>query len=244
MEAELQRLSKRMAQLGLCSRREADSYIEQGLVKVNGQVAVLGQKVTEADRIDLAKQAHEAQAERVTIVLNKPVGYVSGTPEKDYQAAVELITAANQWADDTSRRTFKPHMLKGLAPAGRLDIDSTGLLVLTQDGRVAKQLIGEHSKTDKEYLVRVRGNLVPNGLALLNHGLSLDGEALKPAKVTWQNEDQLRFILRQGKKRQIRRMCELVGLRVVGLKRIRIGQVKLGNLPQGQWRFVRPDEQF
>ena len=239
MEAELQRLSKRMAQLGLCTRREADSYIEQGLVKVNGQVAVLGQKVTEADRIDLAKQAHEAQAERVTIVLNKPVGYVSGTPEKDYQAAMELITAANQWAEDSSRRTFKPHMLKGLAPAGRLDIDSTGLLVLTQDGRVAKHLIGENSKTDKEYLVRVRGQLVQNGLALLNHGLSLDGEALKPAKVTWQNEDQLRFILRQGKKRQIRRMCELVGL-----KRIRIGQVKLGNLPQGQWRFVRPDEQF
>ena len=175
MEAELQRLSKRMAQLGLCSRREADSYIEQGLVKVNGQVAVLGQKVSDNDRIDLAKQAHEAQAERVTIVLNKPVGFVSGTPEKDYKAAIELITADNQWAEDTSRRTFKPHMLKGLAPAGRLDIDSTGLLVLTQDGRVAKQLIGEHSKTDKEYLVRVRGELIPNGLALLNHGLSLDG---------------------------------------------------------------------
>lgn len=244
MEAELQRLSKRMAQLGLCSRREADSYIEQGLVKVNGQVAVLGQKVTEADRIDLAKQAHEAQAERVTIVLNKPVGYVSGTPEKDYQAAVELITAANQWAEDTSRRTFKPHMLRGLAPAGRLDIDSTGLLVLTQDGRVAKHLIGENSKTDKEYLVRVRGDLLPNGLALLNHGLSLDGEALRPAKVTWQNEDQLRFILRQGKKRQIRRMCEQVGLQVVGLKRIRIGNVQLGQLPAGQWRYLGAHERF
>lgn len=244
MELESMRLSKRMAQLGLCSRREADTYIEQGLVKVNGVVAILGQKVTEADRIDLAKQAHEAQAERVTILLNKPVGFVSGSPEKEYRAAIELITAQNHWNEDTSRRRFKPFMLKGLAPAGRLDIDSTGLLVLTQDGRVAKHLIGEDSRTDKEYLVRVRGQIQPNGLALLNHGLSLDGEALKPAKVTWQNEDQLRFILRQGKKRQIRRMCELVGLRVIGLKRIRIGQVKLGNLPQGQWRFVRPEEQF
>ena len=92
------------------------------------------------------------------------------------------------------------------------------MLVLTQDGRIAKQLIGENSSSEKEYLVRVRGKLDDKGLALLNHGLSLDGEKLRPAKVEWQNEDQLRFILRQGKKRQIRRMCELVGLRVVGLK--------------------------
>ena len=116
--------------------------------------------------------------------------------------------------------------------------------MLTQDGRVARQLIGEDSTLDKEYLVRVRGQLVQNGLALLNHGLSLDGEALKPAKVTWQNEDQLRFILRQGKKRQIRRMCEQVGLKVVGLKRIRMGRITLGSLPVGQWRYLAPNERF
>ena len=131
-----------------------------------------------------------------------------------------------------------------MAPAGRLDIDSVGLLVLTQDGRIAKQLIGENSSSEKEYLVRVRGKLDDKGLALLNHGLSLDGEKLRPAKVEWQNEDQLRFILRQGKKRQIRRMCELVGLRVVGLKRIRMGKVKLGRLPPGKWRYLRADESF
>ncbi|VEB43033.1 Ribosomal large subunit pseudouridine synthase F [Chromobacterium violaceum] len=134
--------------------------------------------------------------------------------------------------------------MRGLAPAGRLDIDSVGLLVLTQDGRIAKQLIGEHSEVEKEYLVRVEGELTPSGLALLNHGLELDGKKLLPAKVGWQNEDQLRFVLREGKKRQIRRMCELVGLRVVGLKRISIGKVKLGNLPTGQWRYLRDDEQF
>ena len=119
-----------------------------------------------------------------------------------------------------------------------------GLLVLTQDGRIAKQLIGDNSNREKEYLVRVRGTMIENGLALLNHGLSLDGEALRPAKVTWQNEDQLRFILKQGKKRQIRRMCELVGLRVVGLKRVRIGRIKLGQLPQGKWRYLLPNESF
>ena len=241
---ETVRLSKRMAELGLCSRREADSYIEQGWVKVNGQTAVLGQKVTAADRIDLDKQAHEKQAARVTILLNKPVGYVSAQAEKGYKSAVELITAENHWEGDHSRIAFSDKHKFGLAPAGRLDIDSVGLLVLTQDGRIAKQLIGENSGIEKEYLVRVRGKLSDEGLRLLNHGLSLDGEKLRPAQVEWQNEDQLRFILKQGKKRQIRRMCELVGLRVTGLKRIRMGKVKLGRLPPGKWRYLSADERF
>ena len=238
------RLSKRMAELGICSRREADSYIEKGWVRVNGIPAVLGQKVSPADRIDLNKQAHEQQANRVTILLNKPVGFVSGQPENDYRAAAELITAENQWEGDTSRIAFHPGHTRNLAPAGRLDIDSVGLLVLTQDGRIAKQLIGDNSNSEKEYLVRVKGSLKADGLALLNHGLSLDGEPLRPAQVTWQNQDQLRFVLKQGKKRQIRRMCELVGLRVVGLKRIRIGRIKLGALPQGKWRYLQANERF
>lgn len=238
------RLSKRMAELQLCSRREADDYIEKGWVKVNGVVAVLGQKVLPSDRIDLDKQAYQQQAQRVTILLHKPVGFVSGQPEKDYRAAIELITEENHWEGDTSKIQFNPKQLRGLAPAGRLDIDSVGLLVLTQDGRIAKQLIGEHSESEKEYLVRVKGELSAEGLALLNHGLSLDGEKLRPAQVSWQNEDQLRFVLKQGKKRQIRRMCELVGLRVVGLKRIRMGRVKLGSLPMGKWRYLLPNERF
>jgi 23S rRNA pseudouridine2604 synthase len=118
------------------------------------------------------------------------------------------------------------------------------LLVLTQDGRIAKQLIGEDSAVEKEYLVRVRGSLSKAGMALLHHGLSLDGEALRPAQVGRLNQDQLRFILRQGKKRQIRRMCELVGLEVLALKRVRIGKVKLGDLPLGQWRYLRAGERF
>jgi 23S rRNA pseudouridine2604 synthase len=238
------RLSKRLAELGICSRREADSYIEQGWVKVDGEVAVLGIKVLPHQQIEVDPKARAAQSARVTILLNKPVGYVSGQAEKGYPPAVTLITGSSRWVGDTSTLRFNPSHLKGLAPAGRLDIDSVGLLVLTQDGRIAKQLIGEHAQTDKEYLVRVSGHLIEGGLELLNRGLELDGEALRPAEVSWQNEDQLRFVLRQGKKRQIRRMCELVGLRVTGLKRVRIGKVMLGNLPPGQWRYLRADESF
>lgn len=139
---------------------------------------------------------------------------------------------------------FEPAQLRGLAPAGRLDIDSQGLLVLTQDGRVARQLIAEDSEIEKEYLVRVEGRIAANGLRLLNHGLSLDGKPLRPAHVSWQNEDQLRFVLREGKKRQIRRMCEMVGLKVVGLKRVRMGRIVLGDLPTGKWRYLRPGERF
>jgi 23S rRNA pseudouridine2604 synthase len=239
------RLSKLMSQLGLCSRREADAYIERGLVFVDGfKVTELGTKVLPTQTVTLGHGAKAQQARRVTILLHKPVGYVSAQPEKGYKAAATLITAESRFKGDTSPQQFDPSQLFGLAPAGRLDIDSQGLLVLTQDGRIAKQLIGADSQIEKEYLVRVQGKLDEAGLKRLNHGLSLDGEALKPAKVSWQNADQLRFILKEGKKRQIRRMCELVGLKVVGLKRVRIGKVKLGDLPPGQWRYLGEGEAF
>jgi 23S rRNA pseudouridine2604 synthase len=239
------RLSKLMSEQGLCSRREADSYIERGWVLVDGErISELGTKILPTQKITLARGAQAQQQARVTILLHKPVGYVSGQAEQGYKPASVLFTAATRWPEDTAMQRFNPMQAKGLAPAGRLDIDSTGLLVLTQDGRIAKQLIGEDSPIDKEYLVRVQGKLTEKQLALLNHGLSLDGEALKPARVTWQNEDQLRFILHEGKKRQIRRMCEMVGLKVMGLKRVRIGKVMLGDLPPGQWRYLRDDERF
>ncbi|CAL93445.1 pseudouridine synthase [Azoarcus olearius] len=238
------RLSKVMADRGICSRREADELIERGWVFVDGRrVSELGTRIDPDARVVLAPEAKKAQAQRVTILLHKPVGYVSGQPEPGYEPAVTLIGGDNQFDRDVAQR-FHPSQLKGLAPAGRLDIDSTGLLVLTQDGRIARQLIGDDSKVEKEYLVRVEGELVDDGLALLNHGLSLDDKPLRPAKVEWINEDQLRFVLKEGRKRQIRRMCELVGLRVVGLKRVRIGRVKLGDLPLGEWRYLRDDEVF
>jgi len=234
-----------MSERGLCSRREADSYIERGWVKVDGEVvSELGARAFAHQVITLERAAQARQTSRVTILINKPVGYVSGQAEKGYQPAVALVDARTRYARDRSPLRFTRAHLQGLAVAGRLDIDSQGLLVLTQDGRIARHLIGEDSNVDKEYLVRVQGRLDERGLALLNHGLSLDGKALRPAQVRWQNADQLCFVLREGKKRQIRRMCELVGLRVVGLKRVRIGRVKLGDLPPGQWRYLRDDEQF
>jgi 23S rRNA pseudouridine2604 synthase len=239
------RISKLMSEQGLCSRREADAYIERGWVFVDGvRVTELGSRALPTQKITLSKEAKSNQLAQVTILLNKPVGYVSGQAEQGYKPAVTLIGATTHHAGDKSPLRFSPAQLKGLAPAGRLDIDSTGLLALTQDGRIAKLLIGEDSRIEKEYLVRVEGRLDAEGLKLLNHGLSLDGQALKPAKVSWQNEDQLRFVLREGKKRQIRRMCEQVGLKVTGLKRIRIGSVKLGDLPPGKWRYLREDERF
>ncbi|HKB82095.1 MAG TPA: pseudouridine synthase [Burkholderiales bacterium] len=237
------RVSKLMSERGLCSRREADEYIERGWVYVDGvRVEELGTRIDPSQTITLDKRADNLS--RVTILLNKPVGYVSGQPEPGYRPAVTLIVPASRFAGDNPSMRFEREHLKSLAPAGRLDVDSTGLLVFTQDGRIAKLLIGEASTIEKEYLVRVEGILDERGLKLLNHGLSLDGVPLKPADVTWQNRDQLRFVLREGKKRQIRRMCELVGLKVTGLKRIRIGRVALGELPPGQWRYLHGYEQF
>ncbi len=255
------RLSKRMSELKMASRREADEWIAAGWVRVNGKVAVLGQRVVGDVEITIDPAARQAQSQLVTVLLHKPIGYVSGQAEDGYEPAVVLFQQENRWKDDPSGIKPHPNHHRHLAPAGRLDIGSTGLLVLTQDGRIAKALIGDDSDIEKEYLVRVEyvglpgAEAVPEGtlpnaalsnnkLALLNHGLELDGEALKPAKVSWQNEQQLRFVLREGKKRQIRRMCELVGLKVVGLKRVRIGRIPLGHLPVGQWRYLAPWERF
>ena len=244
-QPDLPRLSKRMSELGLCSRREADEWIENGWVRVDGAVVdTLGTRVSPHARIEVDPAASKHQSEQVTILLHKPVGYVSGQAEDGYQPAMVLIRPENRWAADPSPTTFKPGHLRGLAPAGRLDIDSTGLLVFTQDGRIAKLLIGRDSAIEKEYLVRVEGKLSGEGMKLLQHGLELDGVKLRPARVSWQNEDQLRVVLREGRKRQIRRMCELVGLEVSGLKRVRIGSVVLGRLPLGQWRVLGTHERF
>lgn len=242
MNTELIRLSKHMAQLNLCSRREADEYIEKGWVLVNGKPAVLGQKVCATDKIELLPQAQQNIHNKITVILHKPVGYVSSQPEKNYLSALSLITADNFYSPNNEPMPKLP--LKGLAPAGRLDIDSTGLLLLTQNGVLAKKIIGEESLIKKEYLVRIQGKLDEQGLKLLNFGLSLDGKKLKPAIVTRQNEQQLKFILQEGKKRQIRRMCALVGVKVIGLKRVRIGKIKLADLPLGKWRVLKDNEQI
>jgi len=232
-----------MSQRGLSSRREADRLIERGLVKVDGQtVNTLGIKFPENVTIELTERAQALQNQLVTIMINKPVGYVSGQAEDDYVPAVRLIRdETHSDIDQTGIRLNGTHF-NGLAPAGRLDIDSQGVLVLTQDGRIAKQLIGENSDIEKEYLVRVEGDISRLQIDQLEFGLELDGKPLKRAKIRQLNPDQLQFILREGKKRQIRRMCDAVGLHVTGLKRVRVGELRLGKLAEGEWRFVKAQE--
>ena len=244
MSEEPLRLSKLMAQRGLCSRREADDFISRGLVFVDGvRVSTLGIKVLPHQIVTLDPAAEKQQQGLATILLNKPVGYVSGQPEEGYEPAVALITPERR-ALDFEGPEFRREHLRGLAPAGRLDIDSKGLLVFTQDGRLAKHLTGENSNVEKEYLVRVEGSLKEAGLSLLRHGLSLDDKPLEPAIVEWINPHQLRFILTEGRKRQIRRMCDQLDLKVTGLKRVRIGNIPLGKLPEGEWRYLLPGETF
>ncbi len=238
------RLSKLMSERKLCSRREADRYIEKGLVLVNGQIVdQLGTKVSPSVSIKLNSSAQKEQSGKLTILFNKPLGIVSCQPEKDYQAAIELITEKSR---DKSHKTKQklPSYLPKIAVAGRLDINSKGLLVLTQDGRVAKHLIKKDSSIEKEYLVRVSEEAKETQLHLLREGLTLDGHVLKPAKVDQIDASFLRFTLIEGRKRQIRRMCDLVGLKVIAIKRVRIGQVRLGSLKEGGWRFLEAGEGF
>ncbi len=243
METVPVRVSKLMADRGLCSRREADAYLAEGLVRVDGEVVGVGAKALPTAAIALDARAQRQQEQLATILLNKPVGWVSAQPEDGYRPAIELLVPDNQDPQFPGPRLQNRHF-QGLAVAGRLDIDSRGLLVFTQDGRLARQLIGENSGIEKEYLVRVTGRITDRAVQLLRLGLELDGKPLKPAEIDVLGPDRLRFVLREGKKRQIRRMCELVGLHVHSLLRVRVGQVRLGNLNPGQWRFLRPDERF
>ncbi len=237
----IKRLSKLLSERGICSRREADRYIEAGLVLVDGVVvSTLGTKVSEDVAIELLPEANQMQQSKVTILLNKPIGCVSTQPEKGYRPASDYITRDNQ----VKGRHFDPSHLNKLSVVGRLDIDSKGLLVFTQDGVLAKTLIGPDSQMEKEYLVRVEGYVTDDALDEIRRGLELDGRRLKPVELDVLEPQLLRMILVEGKKRQIRRMCELVGLRVVYLKRVRIGNVCLSDLPEGKWRYLRADESF
>lgn len=238
-DQELLRLSKLMSERGICSRREADSLIEKGLVKVDGiLVNQLGLKVTRAVKIEVIKEAKSILNKKVTIVLNKPRDFVSSQPEKGYKHSLTLIKKKNYFGDN-----YFNFDQKGLAPLGRLDIDSTGLILYSQKGTLAKKIIGEDSKIEKEYEVNITGGALDQEKILkLTHGLSLDGAKLKPTKVQKISPTFFKITLTQGRKRQIRRMCELVGLKVTRLKRIRIGRYRIKELPEGFWTFVEDSE--
>jgi 23S rRNA pseudouridine2604 synthase len=248
-----------MSELGLCSRREADTYLEKGLVMVQGQIARLGQKVV-ADEVDI-KVLLPTKCEAV--VLYKPRGYVSGQPQGEETPAIRLLTLDNL-APSTTWTGTPPQRQKGYAPAGRLDLDSTGLLIFTTSGVLAKKLVGPTAGIDKEYLVRVQPaqqvtaeerNLGLQSLPkpslnlriLLKGGALLAGDTrpLKPVvSARWISQGQvLRLVLREGRKQQIRRMMrQLLGYHATDLTRIRIGPVSIQNLSVGQWRSLTQHE--
>ncbi len=238
-EAEPQRVNRWLAQNGVCSRREAEALIADGLVSIDGeQVTDVGRKIEPGQTLTLADAGAQSLASALTVMLHKPVGYVSGQPEPGEVPAVRLLKRAALVGDSPSI----PGRDSKLAPVGRLDKDSRGLLLLSEDGVVAKAVIGPASDLEKEYLVRVTGILSEAKLAKLRHGLELDGRALKPAKVTQLAPQKLKFVLKEGRNRQIRRMCELVDLRVVDLFRIRVGPLRLGDLPEGRLRTLSAEE--
>lgn len=233
--AEPQRVNKWLASEGVCSRREAEDLIAQGLVEIDGaRVDDPGRKILPGQTIAVGA----AQCAALTAVLNKPMGFVSAQPEFDQTPAARLLTRANL----RGQAIAIPGRNTSLAPLGRLDQDSRGLLLLSEDGVLAKAVIGEKSLLDKEYVVTVRGAVTERKLALLRHGLALDGHQLKPAEVTVLAPQRLRIVLTEGRNRQIRRMCELVQLEVVDLFRVRIGPLRLGDLPEGKWRALSPEE--
>ncbi len=238
-EAEPQRVNRWLAQSGVCSRREAEALIAAGQVSIDGEtVSDPGRKIEHGQTLTLDDGAQARLEGQMTVIVNKPVGYVSAQPEPGQVPAARLLTRQALWGEDSEI----PAADRSLAPVGRLDLDSRGLLILSEDGVVTKAVIGPDSQMEKEYLVRVRGDIGEPVLARLRHGLALDGRQLKPAKVTLAGDQRLRFILTEGRNRQIRRMCDLVGLSIIDLYRLRIGPLKVGDLPEGRWRPITPRE--
>ena len=235
-EAEPQRVNRWLGQSGVCSRREAEGFIERGLVSIDGEtVTDTGRKILPGQTLTLADGGGPAA---LSVVLHKPMGIVSAQPEPGQTPAVRLLTRSALVGDSPAI----PDRDTRLAPLGRLDMDSRGLLLLSDDGVLAKAIIGPESDLEKEYLVRVTGRITPEKIARLCHGLSMDGRQLKPARVSVVAGQELRFILKEGRNRQIRRMCELAGMHVMDLVRIRIGTLRLGDLAEGKWRVLTPTE--
>jgi 23S rRNA pseudouridine2604 synthase len=236
--AEPVRVNKWLAQAGVCSRREAEELIAAGAVMIDGErVNDAGRKISAGQTLVLNDRAELGLGAQISVVIHKPVGIVSAQPEHEQIPAARLLTAENQVGGGIA-----PSSRASLPPLGRLDQDSRGLLLLSEDGVLAKAIIGPVSEIDKEYVVTVRGKVDRAKISKLRHGLELDGRQLKPAKVTLQDTQVLRFVLTEGRNRQIRRMCELVELEVVDLVRVRIGPLELGDLAEGKWRHLSAAE--
>lgn len=236
--AEPIRVNKWLAQSGVCSRREADELIAAGAVLIDGaRVSDAGRKIAAGQTLVLNDRAELGLEAQISVMIHKPVGVVSAQPDPGQTPAARLLTSERQAGSGSV-----PSSRASLPPLGRLDQDSRGLLLLSEDGVLAKAIIGPVSEVDKEYVVTVAGKVTREKLQKLRHGLELDGRRLKPAKVTLQDVQVLRFVLNEGRNRQIRRMCELVDLEVTDLIRVRIGSLLLGDLPEGKWRHLTAQE--
>ncbi|MFZ1766632.1 MAG: rRNA pseudouridine synthase [Candidatus Nitrotoga sp.] len=234
------RLSKRLVELTSCSRKEAELYIAGGWVMVDGQVVDKPQAVvSQQEKVELHPEASLAPVAPVTILFHQPPA--AGL---DANSAQQLIRADTRAADDLFGIRITQQHFARLKQGIALEQNASGLLVFTQDFRVARKLIDDAATIEQEYIVEIAGELPPDGLKHLNHGLSFNGRALAPIKVSWQNETRLRFALKGAQPGQIAHMCKSVGLKVLAMKRIRIGRMSMAKLQPGLWRYLMPYERF
>lgn len=235
------RLAKRVTELARCSRIEAEQYVEGGWVTVNGQVVEEPQCMVSDEAIEIDANARLQATEPATILLHKPAGFdaISGS-----NPAAALVSPESRWADDPSGMRLLQRHFHRLTPLVPLDKDASGLMVLTQDGRVWRRLTEDGDEIEQEFVVEVSGEIAAWGLRRLNHGLSYNGRALPPCKVSWQNEIRLRFAIKGAQGGQLRHMCAQVGLDVVAIRRLRIGKIPLAKMPVGAWRYLPAGERF
>ncbi|TXJ11434.1 pseudouridine synthase [Brachyspira aalborgi] len=219
------RLNKYIAYLNIASRREADKLIKDGKVKVNGEI-IINPAIQVAENDKIICDIENYKNEKIYIKLNKPVGYVVSNNKKEGKPIYKLLD----------------EKLKKLYPVGRLDKDSKGLILFTNDGIFSRKIIGEESKCEKEYYVKLEGNISDGALKKLEFGISLDGKKLKPAIVKRVSKNSFNIILKEGRNRQIRRMCEKVGFEVILLKRLRISNIYLNDLQEGKFEYLTKDE--
>lgn len=219
------RLNKYIAYLNIASRREADKLIKDGKVKVNGKI-IINPAIQVAENDKIICDIENYKNEKIYIKLNKPVGYVVSNNKKEGKPIYKLLD----------------EKLKKLYPVGRLDKDSKGLILFTNDGVFSRKIIGEESECEKEYYVKLEGIISDGALKKLEFGISLDGKRLKPAIVKRVSKNSFNIILKEGRNRQIRRMCKKVGFEVILLKRLRISNIYLNDLQEGKFEYLTKDE--
>lgn len=230
------RLSKRVAEMFPCSRSEAERYIAGGWISVDGAVVEEpGARVAAHQEVTLHPDAKADEILPVTIVLHRPAGV---------SEPLDCVSLESWLPSERGSQRFLKGHLKRLTNTSPLDLEASGLVVLTQDFSVARKLVDDGTRVEQEYNVEVSGQIREDGLALLNHGLAFNGKEIPPMKVSWQSENRLRFALKGVQPGQLTHMCQLVNLQVVSLKRIRIGRVPLARLPVGQWRYLHESERF